>query len=73
VPRESYAASVARAAERWAAVDGKSAYVPGLNHGDTGSGEYDGIGIFADLMERRRTLWKHPLVLQIAATPAARH
>jgi hypothetical protein len=66
VPRECYAAMIAQTAERWAAIGGKSAYVPALSHGDTGCGEYDGFGVFANLMERREALWKHPLVRTIA-------
>jgi hypothetical protein len=65
VPLASYTASVALAAERWAAAGGKSTYVPALNHGDTGAGEYDGFGSFPDLMERRAVLWAHPLVERI--------
>jgi hypothetical protein len=61
VPRASYAATVTQAAERWAAVGGKSAYVPALAHGDTGAGEYDGFDglgpLVPDLMERRTALW----------------
>ena len=34
---------LAQAAQRWAAAGGKSAYVPALAHGDTGTGEYDGF------------------------------
>jgi hypothetical protein len=68
VPLGSYAASVAQAAERWAAAGGKSAYVPALNHGDIGAGEYDGFDLgcfFPDLMERRAALWGHPMVRKI--------
>jgi hypothetical protein len=70
VPLASYAATVDQAAARWAAAGGKSAYVPALNHGDTGAGEYDGFdgpGLVApDLMERRAALWEHPIVRKIA-------
>lgn len=72
VPRCSYAGSIAHAATQWASAGGKSAYVPALNHGDTGAGEYDGFN-FPDLMARRVALWKHPTVcgfvegVQIAA------
>jgi hypothetical protein len=65
----SYQDDLAFAARRWAADGGKSTYVPALNHGDTGAGEYDGfdcIGSFvSDLMERRAALWSHPLVQRI--------
>jgi hypothetical protein len=67
VPLHSYASSVAQAAERWAAPGGKSAYVPALNHGDPGAGEYDGFGLFEDLMERRPRLWAHSMVATINA------
>jgi hypothetical protein len=66
VPWASYADTVAKAAERWAALGGKSVYVPALAHGDAGAGEYDGFGrlrpFVPDLMERRAVLWAHPLV-----------
>lgn len=65
IPMASYAATVAQAAERWAAAGGKSAYVPALSHGHTGEGEYDGFGMFEDLMERRAALWGHPLVCRV--------
>jgi hypothetical protein len=68
IPLRSYAESVAKAAERWAALGGKSAYVPALAHGDTGAGEYDGFSgglLFPDLMERRTRLWAHPMVQRI--------
>jgi hypothetical protein len=69
VPLHSYADTVAKAAERWAAAGGKSAYVPSLCHGDTGACEYDGFGrpgrFFPDLMERRTRLWAHPIVESI--------
>jgi hypothetical protein len=68
VPLCSYTASVAQAAERWAAAGGKSAYVPALNHGETGAGEYDGFELdrpFPDLMERRAALWAHPVARKI--------
>jgi hypothetical protein len=65
VPRATYAETVARAAERWAATGSKSAYVPALCHGDTGAGEYDGFGSFEDLMLRRSVLWRHPLVCRV--------
>jgi hypothetical protein len=70
VPRASYAATVAQAAERWTATGAKSTYVPALNHGETGAGEYDGFdgfGVVApDLMDRRAALWGHPAVTKIA-------
>jgi hypothetical protein len=69
VPRASYAATVAQAAERWAAMGGKSAYIPALTHGDTGAGEFDGFDgsgpLVPDLMERRDVLWGHPAVLDL--------
>jgi hypothetical protein len=69
VPRASYAATVAEAADRWAAAGGKSAYVPTLNHGDTGSGEYDGFDgsgpLVPHLMERRYVLWGDRAVLDL--------
>jgi hypothetical protein len=72
VPACTYAASVDRAAERWAASGGKSLYVPALNHGDTGAGEYDGFGgrgpLISDLMERRRLVWNRADVREIVAS-----
>jgi hypothetical protein len=69
VPWASYAERVAKAAERWAALGGKSVYVPALAHGDTGAGEYDGFGhlrpLVPDLMERRAVLWERPVVTKI--------
>jgi hypothetical protein len=69
VPGESYAAAVAKAADRWAAAGGKSTYIPALNHGYTGAGEYDGfdgLGAFMPaLMERRAALRNHPDVRKI--------
>jgi hypothetical protein len=76
VPLYNYANTVAKAAERWTALGGKSAYVPALCHGDTGAGEYDGFSdgqFFPDLMERRTRLWAHPLVIAITDASQARY